>query len=307
MPDPAPDLEPQPEPEPSPEPQPEPEPSPEGPYAYLPENWRHEFAGVLKDDASDEDKEAHAKRVQALERYSTFQDYLDSTWEAKARISAGVAKELPENPTDEQLTEYRKQHGLPENTEDYTGALKYSEGVVPGEGDQIYIDEVVKWAHEQHLAPDKTSALIEGYIRVRDKEAEQLQTNDNLHKAETEKIMKEHWGPDYQANHNMIGMFINSLPEGVRENYMSARMPDGRALLNSPEYQTAMADLMRKAHPSATIVPMNENAGQSIAQEIKDIEAKIGTPEYDKDKAMQTRLMELYRAEEAMEKGKKRA
>jgi hypothetical protein len=117
----------------------------------------------------------------------------------------------------------------------------------------------------------------------------------------TEGQLKEAWGGDFTTNNNMVQGLVNQLPESIKDAFKNARLPDGKAIFNSPEIMVAMADWARKINPSATVVPNSANPMQTINDEIKALEGQMGTPEWYKDKDAQKRYQDLITAKEGME------
>jgi len=65
---------------------------------------------------------------------------------------------------------------------------------------------------------------------------------------------------------------------------------------------TQIVENARRLNPAGTVVPNSNNPTQAISDEIKKIEALMGTDEYDKDPDMQQRLRDLYDADTNMKK-----
>ena len=130
---------------------------------------------------------------------------------------------------------------------------------------------------------------------------EDLQLNqDGIDTQTTQRQLKDAWGSDFQTNLNMMKGLANQLPESVREDFLNARLANGQALFNSPEFAIFMADIARKLNPAGTVVPNSNNPTQAISDEIKTLEAKMGTDEWFKDIDSQNRLQSLYTAAEGM-------
>ena len=78
------------------------------PTAKWPDDWREQLA------AGDEGL------LKQLKRYASPANYAKAGFEAQQRLRAGQAKEpLPENPTPEQITAWRKDNGIPEAPDGY--------------------------------------------------------------------------------------------------------------------------------------------------------------------------------------------
>ena len=160
---------------------------------------------------------------------------------------------------------------------------------------------VYEAAHAANVPAAQVAHLANAMFHARDVESQTLTAQQEQHKVDAVNVLKDTWKGDYNANIGVItNVIINSLPETVREQFTNAVMPDGRALLNSPEVLVAMADWARKIDPAATLVPNSPNAVKTMDNEIKALEDRMGTPEWFKDNAAQARYQELVAAKERM-------
>ena len=111
-------------------------------FGEAPEHWRQDAVDNMRLN----DPDAAERELKRLERYKTPQDWLKATHEAAAKLRKGeVQSGLPENPTDEQIAEYREANGIPAEATGYE--LDLGEGVTLSEGDQSIIDAMTPLAH----------------------------------------------------------------------------------------------------------------------------------------------------------------
>lgn len=265
-------------------------------YSSLPEDWRAQALGAA---GFEKDSEDFAKRLGQLDRVPDIGTLTKNYLEAQDRIRKGeMSTGLPENPTDEQLAEWRQAHGVPESADAYE--LQLDEGLVLGEDDTRIMNDVFKAAHGHHIPAAAMSEMTNAFLKSREAEVQALVNQDGIDEQTATRQIKESWGGDYQTNINMIDNLVGQLPESIREAFSGARMADGRLMFNSPEVMVAMADWARKLNPAATVVPNANNPVQTINDEIKALEAKMGTDEWYKDKDAQQRYQELLDAQKAM-------
>lgn len=264
-------------------------------YEGAPEDWRTQMV----DSFDDWDQETKDKRLGFLNRFSDIKAMGKSLFEANDKIRSGqIETGLPENATDEQLTEYREANGIPDSAEGYAEFL--DEGLVLGEVDERIMADVYKVAHDNNVSSDTVNQLTGAMMNARQSEQDALVAKDGVDQQQAERITKDLWGGDYETNINMIKGFVSKLPESVREGFENARMGDGQALFNSPEILSFLSDAARLANPGGTVVPNANNQTQAIGDEIKTLEAKMGDDSWFKDEAGQKRLRDLYTAEEGM-------
>ena len=264
-------------------------------YESAPEDWRNQIVDSFDDlDQADKDK-----KLAFLNRFSDIKSMSKSLFEANDKIRSGqIETGLPENATDEQLSEYREANGIPDSAEGYAEFL--DEGLVLGEVDERIMRDVYKVAHDNNVSADTINQLTGAMMNARQREQDALVAKDGVDQQQAERITKDLWGGDYETNINMIKGYVSKLPESVREGFENARMGDGQALFNSPEMLSFLSDAARLANPSGTVVPNSNNPTQAISDEIKTLESKMGTDEWFKDEASQKRYRDLVDAEGRM-------
>ena len=282
----------------------EPTPTAVAPAAPAPDpepasDWR---ADTLSDMGIEEGSDDYEKRSNQLARYTDKAAALKAGFEAQDKIRKGeVASGLPDDPTDEQMTDWRASNGVPETADAYE--LSLDDGLVLGESDGRIMEGVYQVAHDRNLSTEAVSDLTNAMLKGREAEQDAKIAQDGLDEQTTTRQIKEAWGQDYQANLNLIQGLAQQLPESVRDDFLNARLGDGRALFNAPEVMVYFADMARKLNPSATVVPNSNNPVQSINDEIKALEAKMGTDEWHKDQDSQQRYMALVDARTNMGTG----
>lgn len=263
-------------------------------YEALPEDWRAQVATAQGLEGDDLDKE-----VRRLERYTTFADYSKGAREAASKIREGqLSTGLPENPTDEQLKEYREANGIPHEADGYS--LELGDGVVLSDSDQAIVDGMTEIAHGQNVSNATMSELGKAFFKQRAEQAEARTKQDGLDAQSATNLLRDQWGADYETNKNVFSSFIAQLPESVREEFSNARMSNGTGVMNSPEFINATVDLMRKANPMVAVVPSGDASAASVDEEIKQLEDRMGTDEWYKDDKAQARYRQLIDARDRM-------
>ena len=114
----------------------------------FPEDWRDRMAG---DDA---------KFRKQLERYQSPESFAKAHRELQAKLSSGEFKsaKLPENPTDEELAAFRKEHNVPEKIEDYLADMPG--GVVLGDADRERVNSFLEAMHGQNVSKEHVQAAV---------------------------------------------------------------------------------------------------------------------------------------------------
>lgn len=248
----------------------------------MPETWRQIIAG------GDE------KKLAQLNRYSTFDKFSESVWSAREQLRQGLKHQpLGENPSDEEVAEFREANGIPEAADKYELSLK--DGLTLSEDDKAILKPILEAAHGQNATPAQVSAMTNAFFEQRELETQALASQDQSHIEEVSEILREDWGSDYRTNMGVMKNFVSRVPETIREAFSGARMADGRGLLNSPEFVKFAVDLERMVNPAATVVPNTVDPGKSIDAELHEIRELMRTDRaaYDRDEAKQARYREL--------------
>lgn len=265
-------------------------------FDSTPDTWRQDMiakAGYEGDDAG--------SVANLLERVTDPGALLKNYREAQLKISKGeISTGLPENATEEQITAYREANGIPPAADKYE--LQMPEGV------QLNDDmrDIFKAAFEPALNGNVSNSVMNEMVAATAQAQQQLverqQQQDGIDVQQATTVLKENWQGDYQTNLNMVDGLMNQLPEAVRDSFRQSRMADGRGMMNTPEVMQFFADMARKLNPSGTVVPGANNPVQAINDEIASLEARMGEPDWHKDTAANNRLMQLYEAQERMNK-----
>ena len=259
-------------------------------FATMPDSWRQD----LVSSAGFEGEEAE-KRQGQLDRVMNMETL------AQDKIRKGeLSNGLPENPSDEQVAEWRDANGVPEAPDKYE--LSLDEGLVLGDEDNRILDGVFKAAHESNIPASAMSAMTNAMLAGREAESEAMEAQDGVDSQTTSRQLKDAWKGDYQANLNMVQGLVGQLPSSIRDEFAGARMADGKAMFNSPEVMVFFADMARKLNPAGTVVPNSANPTQAISDEIAKLEGRMGDTDWHKDTASQARIQQLYKARDDMKR-----
>lgn len=239
------------------------------------------------------------QRLAELQRYPDTKTLLDSFFEAKGRIRAGeVAKPLPPNPNAQEIQAYRELQGIPAEPKGYLEKLP--DGLVIGEADREGFESLAGALHEANTPPRAVAAVVKWWNERQATEAQQSQELDAQERTEAEDALRKAWGPEFKINQNVMKSYMAGLDPEARDALEHARGQDGRGIMNNPAVVQALIGLIREAQDISTILdagggdaPLN-----TVQSEIDQIEKLMrdDRPAYNKDKAKQDRLLQLYTA-----------
>lgn len=235
------------------------------------------------------------KILNRLSRYSTLDDALKAGIEAQNKI--GSMKKQPTisaDSTPEEIAEYRQANGIPEKPDGYT--IELGDGLVLGDQDKPVVDAFLQVAHEHNLPPRTVNAIVAQQLQLRNQLIQEQEDQDIKDRTATSAALTSNdmWGREAKRNANIIANMLDQAPPGIRDGLLSARLPNGKLLGNDVEAMQWLANQALAIDPYATVVPANGlDAMATVDAEMAAIEAKMGTPEYIKNEAMQERYRQL--------------
>lgn len=233
----------------------------EAPKAWFADDWREKIAG--------ED----TKALDRLRRFSDPMAMWNSYRQLEGKVSSGQVKMgLPENPTDEQVAQYRKDNGIPAAVEDYK--IDLPEGVVIGEDDQPVLGHVLQALHAGNVPNEVASQIVNSYLEAQEFVAAEKAEQQKAYRSQAEETLRQKWGNNYRPSLNAVQNLLAGAPKGVAEMIDKARLPDGSLAGNNPEILSWLASLAFDINPAGTVVPgASGNQLQAIDAELKELSA----------------------------------
>jgi len=221
----------------------------------FPANWREVWAG------GDE------KALSRLQRFTSPDAVFKSYREMEARFSNAKFKtELPANATPEQIAEYRRENGIPEEPTKYYDGIKK---VTIGEEDRPIVNKFLERMHAANATTPVVEAALDAYYAIQEEQQAADIDAQKLYKTEQEDVLRQKWGPDFRSNINAIRNTFASMPEELREGIESWTDHQGNLLLNNAAFLEWAGGLSLQLNPMSTTVP----AGNGDA--IKNVEARL--------------------------------
>lgn len=251
-----------------------------------PDNWRDILAGG--DEAFRKQLERMTDPTQVAKNYRELE---------KKKGTGELKKSLPEGATPEEITNWRKENGIPTEHTAYLEGLQLPSGMAIGEADMPIVDGFLKRMHEQNTPPAIAQQALSYYYEAVQQQADEVAQRDaQLHQAAQDELRAD-WGSEYRMNVNSVkSLLASKFGEDVASSLYTARLADGTVLGNNPAVLKGLAQIAREIDPAATVVPGVTNAPAAIESEIAQIESKMGTAAYYADPGMQKRYLDLVTA-----------
>jgi len=255
---------------------------------YWPADWRQTVSG--------ED----AKTLERMSRYASPADVAKALIAAQNKISSGELKPvLTKDAKPEEITAYRKAHGIPEAPD------KYDLGKdIPLDPKNPLSAAFLKAAHESNQTPEQVKASLLAYNAFQTQTNDLRAENDKKQQTLTEEALRAEWGGEYRRNINLIhGLLDFAGSQDLKDKLLSARLADGTRFGDSPDVMKMLAGLALIQNPTGVVVPGGDgNQAETIDSEIAKIEKVMreNRPAYTKDEKMQARYRDLLGARESM-------
>lgn len=207
--------------------------SEDGQPATWPEDWRDRLSG------------GDNKMLGVLKRYANPENFAKAFRSMQQKLSSGEYKRaaLPENATDAEKAEWRKENGIPEKPEEY--ALPEVKGHEWTDADKPLVNEFLADLHAAGTPQPIAQAALGWYAKFQQRQVEARANLDRTMAEQREDALRKDWGPqDYRAHVNLARqMFADEtfMPADLRHALADARLSDGSRLIHNPELMRFLA------------------------------------------------------------------
>lgn len=237
-----------------------------------PDDWRAQMAS------------GDARAARLLERYTSPDAVGKALMSAQQRIRSGDVKLRPgPEATDEQLAEWRLEHGIPETASDYEVPIlldgKYED---LDEFGKASIDAFRGTFHELHMPPEHADKIMSVANDVAVQQMERQAETDAMRQEETEDALRMDWGADYKKNIQLNAQFMQDRLGDSWQSFVTARTPEGMRLADDPKFNKFINQIARSE--GGTLLQRGETAaGHNVQARIEEIR-KVMSTDYSKYK-----------------------
>lgn len=232
-------------------------------------DWRKEFAdnilARLKDKIPEDKLEARRTAIlNQLGRYKTQLDYMTAGFAAQERIRSGeMRSKLPDDATDEEKAEWRKENGLPEKASDYD--IPKIAGHKWTEADEPLIKEFKKTAFAGDMTQEQVNKAVEWYVNTTQKQTEEYYERiAQVDSEDGEKMraqLRAELGVDYKPTAALLRRGLEDrslLSEDAANGLVSGRYTDkdgvSRRLINNPDILNLLTNYFRDTYGDASFI-----------------------------------------------------
>lgn len=205
------------------------------------------------------------KRLAKLKTMGSPVDLANSYFELeRLKDSSRRIPDLPDKPTEEQLTEYRKAVGVPRDGK-YNFDL--GEGFVWTEADKSMMDDFGKFAYETHMPEKYVRTAVTWQALHNRQKAEEFAKADKALLYEATTTLMQEWGPDYDGQMNAVSAFMSKLPPEDAKDILHGRTASGKVIGNHPAFLRFAANTEMQLNPASLLIP---HAGGDASKTIDD-------------------------------------
>lgn len=249
------------------------------------------------------DKKLEAKELKRLERIKDIKSLWGMYREMESKFtSGGLIKKPGKDAKPEEVAEFQKALGWAEKPEDMLKEIKLENDAVIGEADKPALGAFLAAVHGATSAQEFVSRAANWYYKTQEEAAARLDEADDAARRESEKLLKEEFGPAYSRRTNAIAALFATAPGGPDANNPASlyhrlvfgRTADGRLIGNDPDVVRFLVSLVDEINPAATVTEDGDMSGKSVEAELAELRALRKTdPKKYWSEAVQRRELEL--------------
>jgi hypothetical protein len=244
-----------------------------------PEDWRERLAG---------NNDGFGK---LLKRFASPENFARSYTELRQKVSAPpTLPTLPENPTEEQVAEYRKAIGIPETPDGY--GIKFDESLGATEADNEMLQGFLAHMHGQHIPPAHAQAAFGWYQQWAAEQRDKQVATAQRERARITNELRKEYGGEYKRNLGLADEFLTAYP-GIAK-YVNPNSPD-------LEFTRDIIALARATAPEDALYSGDSDAGgKGLDEQIQELRTKSITGRLtDAEDAKYNRLLQARMARDA--------
>jgi hypothetical protein len=221
--------------------------------ASWPDDWRERWAG------GDE------KELARLKRFASPENVYKAAREVERKFSATrPPPTLPENPTEEQVAEYRKAIGIPEKPEDY--GIAFDASLKPTDADKEMLNGFLSHMHGRNIPPAVAKEAFNWYQQSAIQQREALEATAQRERARVTTELRKEYGAEYKKNLALADEWLAAHP-GVAK-YVRPDNPD-------LEFVKDIIKLARDSAPEEVLFSGDGDAGgKSLDEQLDELTQK---------------------------------
>lgn len=231
-----------------------------------PEDWRERHARSI----AGKDETAYEKALGRLKRFASPDNVVRSLFEADAKIRSGAFKRsLPDNPSDAELAQFRKEMGVPEKADGYD--FSKVEGLSETDADVLKAFRPV--FHGENLTPGQAEKLVGAYKAYEKAAIEQRRTFAIEKTAENRATIRAEFGREYDQNRHLAMQWMDGVIGADKRNAIAElTLADGTKLADHPDFVRLTVQAARAVADDGTLAAaeLGAGSGKSLDEQYRE-------------------------------------
>ncbi|MEL6204117.1 MAG: hypothetical protein AAFR47_02230 [Pseudomonadota bacterium] len=217
------------------------------------------------DDWRDRLSKGDEKTAARLRRFASPDNLVRALMEQDKKISAGAFKAaLPENPSDKEIADYRKAHGVPDEGTAEAYGLKFAEGVEVTEAQTAQLNAFAAEAHKQNVPPAAVNSLWAWYQGQNETMEQAAYDAAQLKTEESRVELRTEYGKEYKRHTQMADNFMAKHGGEKAAEIVGLTLADGTKLGDHPDFVRMMVNASLATSDDAALVTADLASGENL-------------------------------------------
>ena len=221
-------------------------------------------------------------------RYTSVEALTQSNMDFRKELSSAI-KPLGKDPSDEQVTAYRKSAGIPETVEGYEFSVP--EGHEVTDADKAFQSAAAETFHKMNITSEQANGL-NGWWNEQVAAMQQAQIDgDKAFADETEAALKAEWpGEEFGRNKAFADRAAAKVFGDQIDEVRNIETKDGRFILDHPSFIKMLATYGREMQEGTLGNIMTDSERGDLDSQIADLEKKIDKAKAEGDRETANKL-----------------
>ncbi|HDZ37855.1 MAG TPA: hypothetical protein ENH62_06165 [Marinobacter sp.] len=230
-------------------------------------------------------------------KFTSVLDLVGKHFELRQSLSTAI-QPLGKEPTEDQVTDYRKKMGIPETNEGYEFAVP--EGHEPTDGDKAFQTSAAAAFHGLNISTEQAKGISEWWNEMATATLQAQIDDDKAYADETTAALKKEWpGQEFERNKAIADRAAVKIFKEEIDEIRKLETKDGRFILDHPAIIKMLAGYGREMEEGRLGNIMTDGELNDNDAQINAIQKKIEEATNSGDRELANRLyqeeQELYR------------
>jgi hypothetical protein len=220
----------------------------------------------------------------------------------ETKLQSDYIRKPPENASEKELAEWRKEIGVPEKPTGYE--LPKLEGHEWTDADKPMLDLFLGKMHSENASQAQINASLGAYAELVSSVKEQEYNTDKADDEVCVDALRSEWGHEYRTHQSNVKNWLNNAekcPPDLAAALRDARTPDGHRLIYNPDIWKILAPIAQDSLGASAHVPGGDGKTLDALASRKVEIQKIMKTDMNRywSEGLDKELLELNKQEEA--------